>query len=65
MQNKVRFCVDGHEFENEESDMLGDGEFAPFMVFDIEKQDYCAGTYETRLAAQKVADALNAGNARP
>ncbi|WP_425902475.1 hypothetical protein [Agrobacterium radiobacter] len=48
----TKFCVDGHEFENEESALAGDGEFAPFRIFDIENQDYLPGTYPTREEAE-------------
>lgn len=53
------FIVDGHEYDNEDSDLAGDGEFAPFYVFDIEGQDYLPGTYPTREAAQAEADRAN------
>lgn len=56
---QVRYCVDGHEFENEESGFIGDGRYPPFVVFDIEAQDNLPGTYATREDAQVVADRLN------
>lgn len=54
-----RYVVDGHEFPNDESSLLGDGGFPPFVVFDVEAQDNLPGTYATREAAQEVADRLN------
>lgn len=48
----IKYCVDGHEFPEEESNLAGDGEFAPFRIFDIEAQDYLPGTYETRGGAE-------------
>jgi hypothetical protein len=48
----IKFCVDGHEFENEESALAGDGRFAPFRIFDIKNQDYLPGTYQTREEAE-------------
>lgn len=55
----MNYCVDGHQFPNEESDLLGDGKHPPFRVFNIAAQDYEPGTYPTRKAAQEVADRLN------
>jgi hypothetical protein len=57
--NGIRFCVDGHEFDNSDSPLAGDGAFAPFRVFDIPAQDYVPGTYPNRDLAQDVADYLN------
>jgi hypothetical protein len=53
------YCVDGHEFPNEDSGLIGDGQFPPFRVFNIEAQDYEPGTYPTRAEAQVEADRLN------
>lgn len=55
----MRYCVDGHLFENEDSDLAGDGEFAPFYVFNIEAQDYLLPPYPSRAEAQAEADRLN------
>lgn len=55
----TRFCVDGHEADDIDSPFIGDGQFPPFVVFDIEAQDNLPGTYPTRSDAQEVADRLN------
>jgi hypothetical protein len=44
--------IDGHEFADEESNLLPEGTFAPFWVFDSFLQDYPAGPFETREAAE-------------
>lgn len=48
---ELLYCVDGHEFDNEESNLAGDGRYAPFRVFDIAAQDYVGPTYSTTDAA--------------
>jgi hypothetical protein len=55
-----RFVVDGHEFANEDSEMLGDGQFAPFQIFDVQEQHNRPTEYATREEAQAIADAYNA-----
>lgn len=55
----ARYCVDGHEFENAESNLLGDGAFPPFGVFDIWAQDYVLPWYPTRESAEAIAKTLN------
>lgn len=59
----IRYCVDGHEYEDPESNLAGDGEFPPFRVFDIEEQDWLGTPYDTREAAQVEADRLNSEGA--
>lgn len=54
-----QYVVDGYEFDDLESCQLGDGKFAPFMVFDTFAQDYLPTKHKTRKAAQRVADRLN------
>ena len=54
-----RYVVDGHEFNDPESSLLGDGNFPPFYVFDQTMQKNESGKYQTREEAQSVADALN------
>lgn len=54
-----RYCVDGHQFDNPESDLLGDGGFAPFYVFDIAAQAYLPYQFATRADAEPVAAYLN------
>ncbi len=50
--NGVRYCVDGHEFPNEDSEMLGEGAYPPFLIFDIEAQDYLPHPYPSRNEAE-------------
>lgn len=47
-----KLCVDGHEFADRESNLTGDGKFAPFRIFDTDAQDYLPGEYPTRAAAE-------------
>lgn len=56
---ELRYCVDGREFDTEDSPYIGDGKFGPFVVFNIEEQDNEPGHYDTREEAQKEADRLN------
>jgi hypothetical protein len=51
-----RYCVDGYEFPDEESCLLGDGAFPPFRIFDIEAQDYVGPTYNSRESAELVCE---------
>lgn len=41
-------CVDGLEFDDPNSSYLGDGNYAPFVIFDIDAQENLPGTYRTR-----------------
>ena len=45
-------CVDGHEFRDIESNWAGDGQFAPFAVFDIDAQENLLPYYATRKEAE-------------
>ena len=45
------YCVDGYEFPTDDSNLAGDGEFPPFLIFDTRKQDYLPGSYATRAEA--------------
>lgn len=56
-----RFIVDGYEFDDPDSNLAADGEFAPFLIFDIEQQDYVDVKFDDRTVAQTAADALNCG----
>lgn len=58
MPSDRRYVVDGHEFENPESDLLGDGQFPPFRILDIEAQDYLPGVYNTRAEAETAMQAV-------
>ena len=55
----VPFVVDGHEFANIESDLLGDGRFPPFYIFDVAAQTYLPGKYTTRKNAETALRKLN------
>jgi len=46
-------CVDGHEFANDDSDWIGDGQFPPFAVFDIDAQENLQPFYATRAQAEQ------------
>lgn len=48
--------VDGHETEDPESPLIGDGEFPPFWVFDATAQRNVAGPFTDREGAQKYID---------
>jgi hypothetical protein len=40
----MRYHVDGHEFDSLDSDLMSDGPWGPFHIFDIEAQKYlCDG----------------------
>lgn len=55
-----RYVIDGHEFLDGDGDMVGDGEFPPFEIFDTEAQNYVAPPYPTRQEAETALAALNA-----
>lgn len=50
----LKYCVDGYEFDDLESNQAGDGEFAPFQIFDITGQKYLLGTFSTRADAERI-----------
>lgn len=50
--SRLRYCVDGHEYPDTESNLAGDGQHPPFRVFDIDAQDYLPGVYATRAEAE-------------
>lgn len=58
-QGVSRYIVDGHEAPNEESSFLADGQYPPFVIFDVDKQDNLPGEYGTRDEAERVARANN------
>ena len=58
LPHSKRYCVDGHEFENHDSELLGDGQFPPFYIFDIQEQDNLPGSYPTRKEAEAVMQKL-------
>jgi hypothetical protein len=58
MSKKRNLCVDGHEFDNPESNWAGDGEFPPFVVFDIDAQENLPPYYATRSQAQLAMERL-------
>lgn len=47
-----KYCVDGHEYPNEESCLAGDGQYKPFRIFDTDAQDYLPGVFDTREEAE-------------
>lgn len=51
--NGVRYCVDGlTHADPDTAEYQGDGQFAPFVIFDIQEQRNLPGEYETREAAE-------------
>lgn len=48
-----RYCVDGLEFDDPESNYLADGQFPPFVVFDVMRQENLPGHYDTREKAEQ------------
>lgn len=54
----MRYCVDG---EAEDGTLQGDGQGAPFRIFDIEAQDHLPGVYADRATPEQAAAILNAG----
>jgi hypothetical protein len=50
----MRFIVDGTVYPNDPDGPLyqADGQYAPFVIFDIEAQESLPGQYETRAAAE-------------
>jgi hypothetical protein len=46
-----RYCVDGRVGDWDDAEYQGDGQFAPFVIFDIAAQRNLPGFYETREAA--------------
>jgi hypothetical protein len=48
-----KFCVDGHEFADSDSAFAGDGQFPPFVIFDIDAQENLPGYYATREQAEQ------------
>lgn len=54
-----RYVVDGHEFENADSNLMGDGTFPPFLIFNTDAQDHLPQTYQTRGAAEAALLKLN------
>jgi hypothetical protein len=61
--NNAGLCVDGSEFPPDEdgfndSNYMGDGQFPPFVVFDIDAQENVALNLPTRNAAEKIMSLL-------
>ena len=52
------YCVDGRVADNPDADWANDGEFAPFVIFDIEAQTNLPGRYDTRADAEFVMERL-------
>jgi hypothetical protein len=54
------FIVDGHVCDDPEvCDLQGDGEHAPFRIFDVARQEHLAPRFSNRLAATVVCLMLN------
>jgi hypothetical protein len=54
-----RFVVDGHESEDDDALLLGDGEYPPFLVFDTLRQQYVPGLHTSRAQAEAIAAYFN------
>ena len=54
-QPQDRYAVDGAVYPNDENGPLfqGDGQYPPFVIFDIQAQKNLSGYYQTREAAEK------------
>lgn len=51
-----RYLVDGHEFPNEASNLTIDGNYPPFYVFDVDRQEHAefGWGYRTKAAAKRL-----------
>lgn len=60
MENNLNrhLVVDGHEFDDSESAYAGDGQFPPFVIFDVDAQANLPGQWARREAAQFVVDMI-------
>jgi hypothetical protein len=47
-----RYFVDGLEYDHPDAMFAGDGQFAPFVIFDADAQDNLPGEYATRAEAE-------------
>ena len=59
-QVEQRYCVDGAVYPNDENGPLfqGDGQYPPFVIFDIQGQKNLPGHYQTRGAAEEALSKL-------
>lgn len=59
-QVEQRYCVDGAVYPNDENGPLfqGDGQYPPFVIFDIQGQKNLPGHYQTREAAEEALSKL-------
>lgn len=55
---KRNLCVDGHVSPDSESAFVGDGQFPPFAVFDIDAQQNLQPYYATRAQATLAMDRI-------
>ena len=54
----IGLTVDGRLCPNEDSDFAGDGQYPPFVIFDVGAQDNLPAHYETRAEAEAALTAL-------
>lgn len=59
------YCVDGRESDDPDAPYAGDGQFPPFVIFDIQAQDNLPGTYATREAAEAALATICPPTAQP
>jgi hypothetical protein len=48
MATKPNLCVDGRESDDIDAPYAGDGQFPPFVIFDIDGQRNLPGEYASR-----------------
>jgi hypothetical protein len=53
MSENREVVIDGHEFDDEDSNLLGDGDFPPFAVFSTGQQEYVETGFSSRADAKK------------
>lgn len=58
MTDQPRYCIDGLEFDDPDAAFTGDGQFAPFVIFDIFEQMNLPGEFATRAEAEAALDKL-------
>lgn len=66
-QPQDRYAVDGAVYPNDENGPLfqGDGQYPPFVIFDIQAQKNLSGYYQTREAAEKALSKMLGQPERP
>lgn len=55
----LRYIVDGHEYPDSDAQLVGDGQYAPYLVFDIEEQRHLGTEWPNRQSAEAEAKRLS------